>query len=464
MKQQNVREVTVSDRTLAVCAAGREAPLTFRERTRIAEILSGAGVDAIELPAMTRPREETVVNRTIALAAGEVAVKIPVTCEEGVVAAYESIRDAIHPVLQVVMPTSTLGMEYRLHKKAHAARDYAVSLCRAAREIAPAVEFVAEDASRAEPAFLSELMQDVIAVGVTSFVLCDDAGNWLPEEAAATVRALVTPACSLLIRPAMSLGLASAVAAAALTAGAAGVVTGIGGGSYPAAAFSDLLTARGETLGLSSRLVATAIHRETEEIDRTAGGVGGKRQDPIAARIALGADATVGEVSDACNALGYELSDEDIAHVVREVQRVAEKKESIDARELEAIVATAAMQVPSTYHLVSYLVSTGNVISPMAEVTLKTGERTQSGVSMGDGPIDAAFRALEQIIGHHYELDDFEIQSVTEGRGAVGSALVKLRHDGRLYAGQGISTDIIGASVRAYLNALNKIIYEDGRE
>ena len=128
MKQQNVREVTVSDRTLAVCAAGREAPLTFRERTRIAEILSGAGVDAIELPAMTRPREETVVNRTIALAAGEVAVKIPVTCEEGVVAAYESIRDAIHPVLQVVMPTSTLGMEYRLHKKAHAARDYAVSL------------------------------------------------------------------------------------------------------------------------------------------------------------------------------------------------------------------------------------------------------------------------------------------------------------------------------------------------
>ena len=149
---------------------------------------------------------------------------------------------------------------------------------------------------------------------------------------------------------------------------------------------------------------------------------------------------------------------------MREVQRVAEKKESIDARELEAIVATAAMQVPSTYHLVSYLVSTGNVISPMAEVTLKTGERTQSGVSMGDGPIDAAFRALEQIIGHHYELDDFEIQSVTEGRGAVGSALVKLRHDGRLYAGQGISTDIIGASVRAYLNALNKIIYEDGRE
>ena len=83
------------------------------------------------------------------------------------------------------------------------------------------------------------------------------------------------------------------------------------------------------------------------------------------------------------------------------------------------------------------------------------------GISIGDGPIDSAFLAIEQIIGAHYELDDFQIQSVTEGKQALGSALVKLRRDGKLYSGNGISTDIIGASIKAFLSAVNKIVYEE---
>ena len=88
----------------------------------------------------------------------------------------------------------------------------------------------------------------------------------------------------------------------------------------------------------------------------------------------------------------------------------------------------------------------------------RNGERL-SGTSTGDGPINAAFLAIEQVIGHHYELDDFQIQSVTEGHEAVGSAVVKLRDGDKLYSGCGVSTDIIGASIRAYVNALNKIVY-----
>ena len=90
----------------------------------------------------------------------------------------------------------------------------------------------------------------------------------------------------------------------------------------------------------------------------------------------------------------------------------------------------------------------------------KDGQKRKS-VAVGDGPVDAAFLAIEQIIGHHYELDDFQIQTVTEGREAMGSALVKLRAGGKLYSGNGISTDIIGASIRAYISALNKIVYEE---
>ena len=83
------------------------------------------------------------------------------------------------------------------------------------------------------------------------------------------------------------------------------------------------------------------------------------------------------------------------------------------------------------------------------------------GISFGDGPIDAAFKAMEQVTGRHYELEDFRIDAVTEGKEAMGSALVRLRAGGKLYSGSGISTDIIGASIRAYLNAINKIVYEE---
>ena len=139
---------------------------------------------------------------------------------------------------------------------------------------------------------------------------------------------------------------------------------------------------------------------------------------------------------------------------------MAEKK-TLTLKDLDAVVASVALQVPATYRLVSYVVNNGNIISSSAQITLEKDGEQISGISIGDGPVDAAFRTIDQIVGHHFELDDFQIQSVTEGREAVGSALVRLRNDGKLYSGKGISTDIIGASIRAYVNAVNKIIYEE---
>ena len=101
------------------------------------------------------------------------------------------------------------------------------------------------------------------------------------------------------------------------------------------------------------------------------------------------------------------------------------------------------------------------MIAASAQIELEKDGRIMPGICVGDGPIDAAFLTIEQIIGHHYELDDFQIQAVTEGREAMGAALVRLRAGGKLYAGQGISTDVIGASIHAYMNALNKIVYEE---
>ena len=83
------------------------------------------------------------------------------------------------------------------------------------------------------------------------------------------------------------------------------------------------------------------------------------------------------------------------------------------------------------------------------------------GTASGDGAIDAAFNSVEQATGRHFELEDFQIQAITEGREAVGETIVKLRHEGKLYSGRGISTDIVGAGILAYMNALNKIVYEE---
>ena len=158
--------------------------------------------------------------------------------------------------------------------------------------------------------------------------------------------------------------------------------------------------------------------------------------------------------------LGYELSDEDIGKVYESVQRISKKK-LISEKELDAVIASSAMQVPPAYKLRSYVINSGNIITATAHIELEKDGKTLSGISTGDGPIDASFLAIEQIIGHHFELDDFQIRSVTEGREAMGEAVVKLRANGKLYSGRGISTDIIGASIRAYISALNKICYEE---
>jgi 2-isopropylmalate synthase len=149
-----------------------------------------------------------------------------------------------------------------------------------------------------------------------------------------------------------------------------------------------------------------------------------------------------------------------MAQIFENFQRLSQKK-AIGARELDAIIAGASLQSAPVYRLKRYVRNTANLFSSSAQITLTKDHSELCGISMGDGPIDAAFVAIESIIGHHYELDDFQIRSVTEGREAMGEAIVKLRHGGKLYSGRGLSTDIVGSSIHAYINALNKICSEE---
>jgi 2-isopropylmalate synthase len=262
-----------------------------------------------------------------------------------------------------------------------------------------------------------------------------------------------------------TLSLAGASAVAAVRAGAGEVKASVCDcGAPPLAAVTQILTTRDVSCGVRStellqiaaqvRRLTTAGRGKNSPFENGAGSSEG--QDLILCR---GDERQA--VSLAAAKLGYDLSPEDTEKVFEAFGAVARGKEQISGRELDTIIASVAMQVPATYVLGQYLITAGNTTAATALVKVTRDGRPLEGLCTGDGPIDAAFLALEQITGQHYELDEFQIQSVTEGREAMGETIVHLRSGGKLYSGRGISTDIIGASIAAYLSAANKIAYEE---
>ena len=243
------------------------------------------------------------------------------------------------------------------------------------------------------------------------------------------------------------------------------VKTAIGvSGTVSLPAFASVVKLRGDSFGITSALNAASLNKTADKIlSMTAGGRSDKavsHEDESTSAISLRNTDDEATVAAAVHVLGYELSEEDMHKVYESFLRLSEKK-SISAKELDVIVATVAMQVAPTYTLKNYIINSSNVISASAQIELEKDGALLRGISLGDGPVDAAFLAIEQIVGHHFELDDFRIRALTEGQEAVSETVVRLRAGGKLYSGRGVSTDIIGSSIRAYISALNKICFEE---
>ena len=454
-----MKKITVSDVTLRV-ATEQETALTFRERLAVAEKLDIARVDAIELPLLCNSKENEVICRTIASTIKNAMVKIPVgDNEESVVVSARCVKDALKPCLQVIMPVSTAQMEYFYHLKAPAMQVKIGELVKSAKTYCEQVEFVAKDAFRAEDGFLESCVKTAVEAGATSVAITDETGVAFPEDFENIVNKIKS-ACDVkvCVQPSNALSMATACAISAIKAGADGVKTSSFGEYLSIGTMSEVVRAKKYDLGIDCDIDTTKAKSISLQIENNEEDASEQKKNVSYGMIE--SSATLKEIVDAIKQLGYELSDVDNGKVYEEFKKVTTKKESIDAKELEAIIASTAMQVPSTYHLVNYVVNSGNIIPATANVTLEKDGEKFTGVSTGDGPIDAAFHAIEQVIGHHYELDDFQVHAVTKGRGAVGSSLIRLRANGKLYPGNGVSTDIVGACIRAYINALNKIVYE----
>ena len=468
-----MKTIKIIDMTLSECLALREGALSFKEKLEIARSLDRLKVDVIELPAIGGGKADVLANKTIA-AMVTTSISADVDIAGGALQeTWESVRGARYPQLNIVAPVSPVQMEYTCHKKAPAMLAAISEAVQKARGLSENVEFTAADATRAERAFLYTAIAGAIEAGANRVTLCDTAGVMLPDEFAAFVEDIranvpALAGAELYVQPSDAMGMGAACAAAALGHGASGVKCAALNSASPSLEMvSRFVQVKGAALDIACKLRVTELNRTVSQLERMLmpqqeaqsilGGVGVGE----ASNVCLDAGDAIGEVIKVVRQLGYDLSDEDNARVYEAFQRVAAKKHFVGTRELDAIVASTAMQVPSTYRIESYVINSGNVITATANILLDRDGEKLRGVGVGDGPIDAAFLAIEQIIGHHYELDDFQIQTVTEGRDAMGSALVKLRAGGRVYSGNGISTDIIGASIRAYISALNKIIYEE---
>ncbi len=454
-----MKKITVSDVTLRV-ATEQDTALTFRERLAVAEKLDTARVDAIELPLLGNSKENEVICRTIASSVKNAVIKVPVGNDENSVKiSAESVKDAHNPCLQVIMPVSTAQMEYFYHLKAPAMQVKIGELIKCAKTYCEQVEFVAKDAFRAEEGFLEACVQTAIDAGATAIAVTDETGVAFPEDYESVVKKIKAVAdVKVIVQPSDDLSMSAACAISAIKAGADGVKTSSLGKYLSIAIISEIIRSKKHDIGIDCSIDTTkavTICSEIENVEQDCS----VQSDKAVSGLIQG-NATAKEIIEAVKQLGYELSDIDNGRVYEEFKKVTLKKEAIDVKELEAIVASTAMQVPSTYHLVNYVVNSGNIIPATANITLEKDGEKFTGVSTGDGPIDAAFHAIEQVIGHHYELDDFQVHAVTKGRGAVGSSLIRLRANGKLYPGNGVSTDIVGACIRAYINALNKIVYE----
>lgn len=463
-----MRKISVCDFTLRELAQSGKEELLFREKTAIATCIDAIGVDKLELPLITKEKEDTIIYKTIASVVKNSELAVPSGYDEkSVEIAWESIKEAAKPCLQVVFPVSTAQMEYSFRMKDKVMLEKTAQLVALAKAKCENVEFVAQDATRADIDFVIKACLTAKENGANCVTLCDDAGVCLPEETAQMVKA-VKEACDMPVYVCLSdaINMAVAGAIAAIGAGADGVKCSMAGKNVLLTEkFADAVSTKGQQLGIETSLIQTELHRDIKTLMKSIGTKSSTDSsisaDSAAADIFLDSQSTLSDVCDAIKVLGYDLTDDDNGKVHKALMQVCERKSSVGAKELEALIATYAMQAPSTYHLVSYTANSTNLGSSMAQITLENNGETLCGVAMGDGPIDSAFRAIEQSIGYHYELDNFQVQAVTEGKEALGSALVRLRNRGKLYSGTGLSTDIIGASIRAYVNALNKIVNEE---
>ena len=473
-----MKTIQIVDVSLREQAACNGSSLSFKEKIEVARQLDKLNVDAIETAPIVNGKSDIVFLHTLAPLMTRCVLVCPVGLDPALLPdTWEALRAAKRPRLNVIAPVSTVQMEYQFHKKPPVVLEMIKAQVAACRKVCEDVELTLHDATRAELEFLAQVIRAGIEAGAGIITVCDTAGVMLPDEFSRFVTALndavpeLANVC-LSFEYSNALHMAAACIFASVNTGFAQVKTVCTGTNEPSLrSIAHVFRAKGDALGVNCNLNMTVLEKSYEQIRLILSGSGRTSQEECAEtssavrdlNFRLSKSDSREAVADAVKQMGYDLDGDSMDVVYESVQRISQKKaESVGPKELEEIISTVSLQVPATYQLKSFVITSGNVITSYADVILERNGSEEHGFSTGDGPIDAAFLAIEKLLDHHFELEDFQIQAVTSGAEAMGSASVKLRYDNKVYAGRGLSTDVIGASIRAYIDAVNKICFEAG--
>ena len=479
------RDVIIFDTTLR---DGEQAPgnsMTVDEKLRLAQQLDTLGVDVIEAGFPSASEGDQRGVRAVAQALRRPVVAALARCHDrDIDLAGESLRSAARPRLHVFIATSDLHLGCKLRLTREQCLERARDAVERARRYTDDVQFSAEDATRTDLEFLCRVVETTIAAGATTINLPDTVGYALPIEYGTMFRAVRerVPNADRAVLSAHchdDLGLALANSLAAIEAGAGQVectVNGIGERAGNAA-LEEIVVAgcgRPHAVSFRCRVKPQELYRTSQLLshlivfpqhNKAAVGIVRPEEFGVArSSLVLGKHSGRHALEQRYHELGYELDETALARLYTEYKALAERKREVLDEDLLALLHGRFHDAPEVYRL-SHLLVTCGTVSASAEVRLAgPGSSERAAAATGNGPIAAAFAAIAKLVGREVDVLTLSVQSVTPGRDSLGQVVVQARIDGKTLSGHGASTDIVEASARALVHALNKVSHADDLE
>jgi 2-isopropylmalate synthase len=497
-----MERIIVFDTTLRDGEQSPGATMTTHEKVRMARALEKLGVDVLEAGFPVSSPDDFRAVRTIGEEVqGPIVAALARAHPRDVDTAAEALASAARPRIHVFLATSPVHLARKLRISEEECVEQAVAAVRRARRHTDDVEFSAEDATRTPLPFLTRVVQAVIEAGATTVNLPDTVGYAHPSEIGRMISTIRRDADGahdvvLSVHCHDDLGLATANTLAGIEAGARQVectVNGIGerAGNAALEEIVMALQVRSDLTGAetgidttqlypASRLLArlTGIHPQPNKaiVGRNAfAHEAGIHQDGVLKepgtyeimdprmvgiprnRLVLGKHSGRHALKRRYAELGHELEEEELKRAYAGFKELADRKKEILDEDLIAILHSGGMgELPEHYSLESLDVRSDGRWATASVTVLENGGFPHSATCRGDGPIAAAFGALDQIVEHNLVLEDLTIRAATPGRDAAGEVNLRIRVGGVTFTGRGVSTDVVAAAVRAHLHALNK--------
>ena len=467
--------VLIKDCTLKNCETDKALNISFKEKLEIARQLENINTDIIETGLADTSQSTFIAVKTIASSLRKSILCCPARPDRvSIEKTYEAIKGAVKPRIHISIPLSPVNMEYQLHMKNNQVIDTVKESVSFAKTLCDDVEFTALDATRSDVPFIIEVINTALEAGALTVGIEDTVGHILPDEVSTFLSSLLKSLnlgnAVFSFRAKNEMGMAVANTISSIKAGAKQVTCAINGTANDAS-LEETVTAihtRSDALNTDCNMLIAQLNRASVLLSGIADIKNGKAKNTLNTGILVNEADLVNKAMDLYSfrtfieGLGYTLTDKDIEKIFDMFKELSEKKQQVYTKDIEAIIGREAVQVPRVYQLDRFVINSGNKINSTAAVKLKYNDKPLEGVGFGDGPIDAAFHVIEKIMGMNIELFDFNLKSVTEGKDALGAATVKIRYNGNIYAGRGLSTDVIESSIMAYINAVNKMLYEEG--